>query len=168
MSSKSDPESHDDADKGHDPDGQPEYVFTTIACEYKSGGYRPAGFFCLWDDQLTFVHSKWVQFVTNLPLIGMLLPDAVIPTGPEDRRTRTRIPCADIAQATPYKKGGEDHRPHSQWQGLLLRWRTDQHGVPLGAGLCRDRQGAGSGWLRRHRDGRRPDRARPSNLEPQA
>jgi hypothetical protein len=105
MSSKPAPESHDDADEGHDPDGEPEHVFTTMAYEHKTGRFPPAGFFCLWDDQLTFVHSKWVQFVIPVPLIGMLLPDAVGPTGPEDTRTRTRIPYADIAQATPYKKG---------------------------------------------------------------
>jgi hypothetical protein len=105
MSGKSDPESHDDADEGRDPDGEPEYVFTTMAYEHRTGRFPPAGFFCLWDDQLTFVQSKWVQFVIPVPLIGMLLPDAVIPTGPEDTRTRVRIPYADIAQATSYKKG---------------------------------------------------------------
>lgn len=105
MSGKPDPESHDYANERHDADNDLEYEFVTIACEYKTGGYPPAGFFCLWDDQLTFVHSKWIQFVTNLPLIGALLPDAVIPTGPEDTRTRTRIPYEDIAQATSYKKG---------------------------------------------------------------
>jgi Septum formation len=104
MSSKPALESHDDADERHDADSDQEYVFATIAYEYKTGGYPPAGFFCLWDDQLTFVHSKWVQFVTPVPLIGALLPDAVAPTGPEDTRTRTRIPYADIARATPYKK----------------------------------------------------------------
>jgi hypothetical protein len=50
MSSKPAPESHDDADEGHDADGEPGYVFTTIAYEYKTGGFPPAGFFCLWDD----------------------------------------------------------------------------------------------------------------------
>jgi hypothetical protein len=86
-------------------DSDPVYVFTTMAYEHKTGRFPPAGFFCLWDDQLTFVHSKWVQFVIPVPLIGMLLPDAVIPIGPEDTRTRTRILYADIAQATPDKKG---------------------------------------------------------------
>lgn len=84
---------------------EPEYVFTTTAYEFKTGGFPSAGFFCLWDEQLTFVHSKWIQLVTPVPLIGMLLPDRVSPTGPEDTRTRTRILYADIAQATPDKKG---------------------------------------------------------------
>jgi len=104
MGRKPVPERDDFADERHDADGEPGYVFTTIAYEYKTGGFPPAGFFCLWDDQLTFVHSKWVQFVTPVPLIGALLPGAVAPTGPEDTRTRTRIPYADIARATPYKK----------------------------------------------------------------
>jgi len=42
---------------------EPEYVFTTIAVQHKGGGLPPAGFFCLWDRELTFVASKWVQLV---------------------------------------------------------------------------------------------------------
>jgi hypothetical protein len=80
------------------------YVFTTIAFRYKTG--RPlwsAGFFCLWDNDLTFIHSKYVQFVTPLPLIGGHLPDDVKPVGPEDPRTRFRIPYADLTQVSKKK-----------------------------------------------------------------
>jgi hypothetical protein len=42
---------------------EPGYVFTTLAFEYKTGGLPPAGFFCLWDDQLTFIRSRWVREV---------------------------------------------------------------------------------------------------------
>jgi hypothetical protein len=38
--------------------------------------------------------------VAPIPLIGML-PIDVRPTGPQDRRTRTRIPFADITSVTP-------------------------------------------------------------------
>jgi len=108
MCSKPDPESHDHADERQDADTISGYVFTTLAFEYQTGRFPPAGFFCLWDDQLTFVHSNWVQFVIPIPLIGMLLPNAVLPTGPDDSRTRTGIPYADIEQATSYK-GARTH-----------------------------------------------------------
>jgi hypothetical protein len=77
-----------------------ENAFVTIALQYKTGGFPPAGFFCLWDDERTFVHSKWIQFVTPIPLIEML-PIDVRPNGPQDNRTRTRIPFEDITNVTP-------------------------------------------------------------------
>ena len=79
---------------------EPEYVFTTIAVQHKGGGLPPAGFFCLWDRELTFVASKWVQLVMPLPLIGMLPIHDPRPSGPEDRRTRARISYADIDGVT--------------------------------------------------------------------
>jgi hypothetical protein len=45
-----------------------------------------------------------VRFVTPLPLIGMLLPNGVRPSGPEDTRTRTRVPYAQL-QAVSQGKG---------------------------------------------------------------
>ncbi len=79
---------------------EPEYVFTTIAVQYKAGGLPPAGFFCLWDRELTFVASKWVQLVLPIPLIGMLPIDRR-PSGPDDSRTRAQISYSDIARVTP-------------------------------------------------------------------
>ncbi len=79
--------------------------FCTIAVQYKTGGFPPRGLFCLWDDQITFVHSKWIQFVTPVPLIGAWLPIRVVPAGPEDPRTHTRILYADLAHAISQQKG---------------------------------------------------------------
>jgi hypothetical protein len=83
-----------------------EYVFTTIALQFKTRRYPPAGFFCLWDDELTFVHSKYLQLV-YLPMsyFGFtFLSDRVLPTGPDDPRTRFRIPYADLTKVTERKK----------------------------------------------------------------
>jgi hypothetical protein len=37
-----------------------------IAWEYKTGRLAPAGFVCLWKDQVTFVSSAWVRQVTRM------------------------------------------------------------------------------------------------------
>jgi hypothetical protein len=92
---------------------EPENVFVTIAFQYKTGGFPPAGFFCLWDDELTFVHSRWMQFVAPIPLIGPLLiwmlPIDPRPTGPQDKRTRTRVPFVDITSVNPRRRQIEVH-----------------------------------------------------------
>jgi hypothetical protein len=95
----------------------PEQVFVTVALQYRAGGLPPAGFFCLWDRELTFVASKWVQLVYPIPFLGMLLPHDPRPTGPEDKRTRVRVNYSDITQVTPHKQNvvvhtasGAEHR----------------------------------------------------------
>jgi hypothetical protein len=80
---------------------EPEHVFVTVAFEYTPARPSVAGFFCLWDEELTFVRSAWIRFVTSLT--GIVLGN-VRPAGPDDARTRTRVAYADIAEAALHNK----------------------------------------------------------------
>ncbi|MDT4960199.1 MAG: hypothetical protein QOD31_3998, partial [Pseudonocardiales bacterium] len=80
----------------------PDDGFVTIALEYDAGRLAPAGFFCLWNDQLTFVRSGRVRLVTS---VTGVVPTGVRPTGPQDPRTCTRIRYADIIEVTSHEKG---------------------------------------------------------------
>jgi hypothetical protein len=81
-----------------------EFIIKVIEC--KPGVYPPRqsfthqrlGFFCLWDDQFTFVSvaSKWQrQFRWGIPM----------PTGLEDPRTLHRIPYGEFARVTSERQG---------------------------------------------------------------
>lgn len=77
------------------------YAFATVALHRGDGARMAAGgFFCLWEEELAFIPTKWIRLV--MPLIG--LPSfAPRPQGPDDRRTTVRVRYADISRVEPVR-----------------------------------------------------------------
>jgi hypothetical protein len=82
------------------------YEFTIQVMECTPGVYPPResfirqrlGFFCLWDQQLTFVSVT--SFWRRQTRVGIPMP-----TGPDDPRTLHRIAYADLARVTSERRG---------------------------------------------------------------
>jgi hypothetical protein len=89
-------------------ESDPDIPFVVVA--FEGGRNSPlggaGGFLCVFDDQITFVRSRYVRYVMSLPLVGGLLPGRVRPSGPDDPRTVTRFPFSELQSVSDGRDAG--------------------------------------------------------------